>query len=79
MVIKKDTEPHQVEETICYRVAQIIYVPHYRNPHVFVGPGYPKLNITRFSEDELKSCGAVPIKRMLWPRKLTDVVTDSNP
>ena len=24
-----------------YILGEVTYVPHYRNPHVFVGPGFP--------------------------------------
>ena len=41
------------------------YLPHYRIPGVFVGPGRPA---PQFTEYELESRGAKPEKVLLWPR-----------
>ena len=34
-------------ETLTYVLNGITYVPHFRNAHIYVGPGYPRHNLTR--------------------------------
>lgn len=61
-----------------YRLGSVVYVPHYRRPNVFVGPGYheesgqlkslPNSNKVTYSASELIEAGAVPEQRFLWPR-----------
>lgn len=77
MINMRDT--HELREENVYYLDGIYYLPHYRNPHVYIGPGYPRLNVKRYSEKELAEAGAKITRKMLWPRNLDDVVTDSNP
>lgn len=63
---KKDLAP--VEDHTVYVHGQITYVPHYRFPHIYVGPGYPKHNAKHWGAKELESLGAKPQKAMLWQR-----------
>jgi len=61
-----------------YRLGPVVYVPHYRRPNVFVGPGYhekvgtleslPNSNKVTYSASELIDAGAVPEQKFLWLR-----------
>jgi hypothetical protein len=58
---------------------EVTYVPHYRNPSVFVGPGYPIFNKERYSQEQLVAGGAKRSALALWKRSTYGVVTDQNP
>jgi hypothetical protein len=58
---------------------EVTYVPHYRNPSVFVGPGYPIFNKDRYSQEQLVSGGAKRSALALWKRGTYGTVTDQNP
>jgi len=62
-----------------YILGEVTYVPHYRNPSVFVGPGYPVFNKIRYSEEELVHAGAKRNGYPLWKRSTYGIVTDQNP
>lgn len=47
----------------CYRLDGILYVPHYKKPWIFVGPGSVEVKETR-----LKALNAHPVIVNLWPR-----------
>ena len=65
--------------TYVYRKNGITYVPHYRNASVYVGPGYPRYNNRRYSEQELIDAGAKRQEQMLWPRSQYGIVSDAKP
>jgi len=67
-----------VEMTV-YKKDGVTYVPHYRNSSVFIGPGYPRFNRTRYAEHELIDAGAKRHTMMLWTRSHYGVVTDEKP
>jgi hypothetical protein len=62
-----------------YILGEVTYVPHYRNPSVFVGPGYPVFNKTRYSEEQLVYAGAKRNGFPLWKRGTHGIVTDQKP
>jgi len=62
-----------------YTLGEVTYVPHYRNTHVYVGPGYPRFTLQRYSVEELLSAGAKQSALPLWYRSNIQVVTDKNP
>ena len=66
------------EQTV-YVLRGITHVPHYRNSDIFVGPGYPVHNKTRYSAVELELFGATPRIEHLWKRGQSGRVSDSNP
>lgn len=66
-------------ETTVYKKNGVTYVPHYRNPSVYVGPGYPKFTLARYSVSELIAAGAESKTMMLWPRSLYGTVSDERP
>ena len=71
-------------EQAAYELRGIVYVPHYRNSDIYVGPGYPRHNMTRYSAAELELMGANPRIEFLWSRgiggRVSDGrVSDSNP
>lgn len=66
-------------ETLTYVLNGITYVPHFRNAHIYVGPGYPRHNLNRYSAAELENMGAKQRVDMLWSRGSSDRVSDSNP
>jgi hypothetical protein len=68
----------QYEQT-AYELRGIVYVPHYRNNAIFVGPGYPRHNVTRYSAEELMLMGAVPRVEFLWSRGTGGRVDARNP
>jgi hypothetical protein len=78
MPARSDTIAERFEE-IAYELNGITYLPHYRNRAIFVSPGYPKHNKTRFTDVELQLRGAKPKTVMLWARGFTGTVSDSNP
>ena len=62
-----------------YILGEVTYVPHFRNTHVYVGPGYPRFTRQRYSVEELRSAGAKQGALPLWHRSNIQVVTDKNP
>ena len=66
-------------EAVVYDLKGITYVPHYRNKNLYVGPGYPRHNLMRYTEAELQLRGAKPRVEMLWPRADNGRVDDRNP
>lgn len=69
----------ETHETICYRLNDVLYVPHYRNGAIFVGPGYPRVTRRRYSAEELLARGAVPVTEMMWSRDANGIVNERNP
>jgi hypothetical protein len=72
--ITSDTAPREFQTTL--RHGSIVYVPHFRNSSVFVGPGYPRFTKQRYSEEELIRLGATREKAPLWPRGTYGIVDD---
>lgn len=68
---KKEAAP--TEEARVYELDGIVFVPHYKNRDLYVGPGYPigagdpdpKHTRTEF---QLVAAGAKVNKILLWPR-----------
>jgi hypothetical protein len=71
--------PADLHETPVFDLRGITYLPHYRNKDIYVGPGYPTHNMTRYSASELMLKGATPRVAMLWSRGTGGRVSDSNP
>ena len=61
------------------RFGDVVYVPHFRNSSVFVGPGYPRFTKQRYSEEELIRLGASREKVPLWSRGTHGIVDDVKP
>jgi hypothetical protein len=72
-----DSSPREFQKV--YRKGDVIYVPHFRNNDVFVGPGYPRFTRQRYSEFELVQGGAVQESMPLWTRGKYGSVSDINP
>lgn len=72
-----DACPREFQNVLRY--GDIVYVPHFRNSSVFVGPGYPRANRQRFSEEELIRLGASREKMPLWSRGTYGIVDDVKP
>ena len=66
-------------ETTTYVINNTTYVPHFRNVHVFVGPGYPRSNRKLYTSADLLAAGATPVPKFLWTRGEHGVVTAANP
>ena len=64
---------------IAYKLKDVTYVPHYRNCHLYVGPGYPKFNRTTYSAAELVLAGAAAVHEMLWNRANHGIINEVNP
>ena len=41
-----------------YKLRGITYVPHYKNPDAYVGPGYPNNGRTWYTSEQLLAAGA---------------------
>ena len=74
----KDNKEETFMQTV-YVLNGITYVPHYRNPSVFVGPGYPRFTRQRYSDTDLRNAGAQQGSFPLWKRSDYGVVTDQKP
>lgn len=66
-------------EAVVYDLKGITYVPHYRNKNLYVGPGYPRHNLMRYTDVEMQLMGAKPRTEMLWHRGDSGRVDDRNP
>jgi hypothetical protein len=54
-------------------------VPHYRNKDIFVGPGYPRHNMTLYTAADLLALGAVESIDFLWSRGVGGRVSVGQP
>lgn len=63
-------------DSYAYQVNKVLYLPHYRNDSVFVGPGYPRVDKRTWSVAQLVEAGATRIAIMLWPRSKFGEVTE---
>jgi hypothetical protein len=77
--LPKSESPADQNEYIVYDLRGVTYVPHFRNQHIYVGPGYPRHNMHRFTDQELQLMGAKPRAAMLWTRGVNGNVSNSNP
>ncbi len=75
----KQNDPELTYEQTVYHLNGITYLPHYRNCEIFIGPGYPRHNLKRYSSRELEQLGAVAAKEFLWIRGNFGKVSDGNP
>lgn len=73
------SEKAPLVKTTVYVLDGITYVPHYRNDTVFVGPGYPRLNPTRYPALKLIDLGAEKQHKYLWTRSQHGLVNAANP
>ena len=71
--------PADKHEYIAYEYNGVTYLPHYRNRNIFVGPGYPFQNTTRYTDVELQLRGAKPKLIQLWQRGQHVTVDHMNP
>lgn len=64
----------------CYKLNDILYVPHYNNPGVYVGPSVRqetgfikgKYNARYFYRHELIRMGAIEVTEQLWQTPARD-------
>jgi hypothetical protein len=73
------SEKAPLVETTVYVLDGITYVPHYRNDTIFVGPGYPRTNTTRYPALKLIDLGAEKQSMFLWSRGMHGVVDATHP
>jgi len=69
----------QTHEQTVYVLRGITHVPHYRNKDIFVGPGYPRHNMTLYTAADLLALGAVESVNFLWSRGTSGRVDARNP
>ena len=62
-----------------FKINGIVYVPHYRNDSMYVGPGYPRQTRSIYSASELIAIGATQIKTILWSRGSHGLINERNP
>jgi hypothetical protein len=74
-----ETSKATTYEQTAYQKNGVIFVPHYRNNSVFVGPGYPRHNKNTYTEAALVEAGAVKQPRFLWSRGTAGAVNNANP
>lgn len=72
-----DEAPRTMQDA--YKINEVIYLPHFRNSSVYVGPGYPRLTNKTYSSDELVLQGAVLVSELLWVRSHHGIVNANNP
>jgi hypothetical protein len=75
-LMTRDSTPREFQRV--YRMGDVVYVPHFRNGDVYVGPGYPRFTKQRYSEFELVSKGAIQESMPLWTRGRFGIVDDAN-
>jgi len=51
-----------------YRLGRVVYVPHYRKPNLYVGPGFPRHDPNMYYPGELLAKGCVKDHMSLWER-----------
>ena len=79
MTKHKNADAVPLVQTHVYQARGVTYVPHYRNDSIFVGPGYPRLNQTRWTAEELVVAGATKAVLMLHHRGKFGAVDELNP
>lgn len=71
MTDTQNTHTESKEEVFsirCYELDGIVYVPHYKHPNSYVGPGYGKQHNNEYSAYMLERRGAKPRYEVLWKR-----------
>jgi hypothetical protein len=76
-LMTRDSTPGEFQKV--YRHGDVVYVPHFRNSDMFVGPGYPRFTKQIYNEFELVRGGAVQESMPLWTRGKYGIVDDRNP
>lgn len=61
-----DRHPYKV-----YKLRGITYVPHYKNPDAYVGPGYPNNGRVWYTKEQLMAAGAKESAEHLLIRSTT--------
>jgi hypothetical protein len=77
--MKSSKESAPLLAQVAYKLGDITYVPHYRNSSVYIGPGYPRVDKSRYSAEQLMLKGAIAVTEILWTRGNHGIVTDTNP
>ena len=67
--------PSEHFEVLTFVRNGITFLPHYRNRHVFVGPGYPRFTQQHYSVTDLVNAGAKEDTEYLWQRSDHGVVS----
>ena len=65
---KSERTPAERVVYTVYRVDESIFIPHYLNDNVYVGPGYGRKNTQAYSAAYLESIGATKETADLWIR-----------
>lgn len=76
-----DKEPAPRVETKVYELNGVTYLPHYKNPSIFVAPGYPRGRGApdmkhAFTEHRMLNEGARPKTMFLWSRVVEGELTN---
>lgn len=66
--MSKHDQPADLLAYRCYRVGEVLYVPHY-NERYFVGPGYSVYIPRIYTNLELIAAGGKMEIHLLWKRK----------
>ena len=61
------------------RLDGVYYLPHYRLPYTYVGPGYGRLNFLEYTQADLQTIGGFPVRMHLWPRGGTNYIPRVEP
>lgn len=56
------------KDYLAFKLNDVIYLPHYQDSKLFVGPGYPRHTKTVFTSAELLEAGAKAHMMHLWRR-----------
>jgi hypothetical protein len=80
MVMETDYATPETKSYKCYKIGQVLYVPHYNNPGIYIGPstrqetGFIKGKYTArlFYKNELIKMGATEVIEQLWSTAARD-------
>ena len=64
----KEREYAEKKDYVTFKLNDVIYLPHYQDSKLFVGPGYPALNKNVYTSAQMLEAGAKASIMYLWRR-----------
>jgi hypothetical protein len=56
------------KDYLTFNLNGVIYMPHYKDAKLYVGPGYPRVNKSVYTSAELLEVGAKASMLNIWKR-----------
>lgn len=56
------------KDYLTFKIGDVIYLPHYMDSKLYVGPGYPRHNKNVYTSAELLEKGAIAHMMHIWKR-----------